>query len=206
MKLEWKWSTGANVPLIPPDHTGAMHYLDLAQIVGFVACFVSLHACLRRDEKRFKLAILTGCLLWAAHNAMLGANMAAILSLIAAVRTALSFDVQNRKWAIVLFGVYLALSLSDKNSAFDWLPILATFIGTYSLFYCKGVTLRIVHCFGAPLWIIHDLHYGSIGGVISQSCMLALSIYTICGMIGIRWRDLLGLPAPAKAAEVVRAA
>jgi hypothetical protein len=182
-----------------------MYYLDLAQIVGFAACFVSLNACMRRDEKLFKLAILTSCLLWAVHNAMLGANMAAILSLVAAVRTALSFDVRNRNWAIVLFGVYLVLSLSDKNSPFDWLPIVATLTGTYSLFYCKGVTLRIVHCFGAPLWIIHDLHYGSIGGVISQSCMLALSIYTICGMLGLSWRNVLRSRTTARATEIVRA-
>lgn len=167
-----------------------MTYMYLAQAIGLVACAVSLHACLNKDERGFKLAILMSCALWAVHNAMLGAQMAALFSVIAAVRTALSFDTRNRKYVIFLLGLYLALSLSDKNSAFDWLPICATFIGTFSLFYCKGVTLRIVHCFGAPLWIIHDLHYGSIGGVISQSTMLVLSIITICRMMDLRWQDL----------------
>ena len=166
---------------------------DPTQLIGILACFLSLNACLKKDEKQFKLSILFSCLLWAAHNAMLGAQMAAVLSLVAAVRTAMSFDLRNRKYMVLLLTIYLALALWDKNSPYDWLPIVATVLGTFAMFYCTGVRLRIVHCLGSPLWILHDVHYGSIGGVISQSTMLLFSILTICRMLDVKRRLRLHL-------------
>lgn len=165
-----------------------MTITDPAQLIGMFACLLSLNACIRKDEKHFKLSILFSCLLWAAHNAMLEAQMAAALSVIAAVRTAMSFDLRNRKYLVLLLAVYLVLALWDKNSAYDWLPICATVLGTFAMFYCTGVRLRIVHCLGSPLWIVHDLHYGSVGGVISQSAMLFFSILTICRMLELTAR------------------
>lgn len=156
------------------------------QAIGLLAFLLNLKACLNRDERQFKLAILVGCLLWSVHNAILGAHVAAAISLVAAVRTALSFDAQNRRYVGLLIATYLALALGKWNTAHDLLPVAATILGTVALFYCSGVALRIVHCMGAPLWIVHDLHYGSVGGVMSQSLMLGLSLFTICRMLDLR--------------------
>ncbi len=159
--------------------------LYLAQVVGLAAFAVNLYACLHTEERQFKRVIIAGCLLWAVHNSMLGADMAATLSVITAFRTLLSLNAANRKHAGPLLFLYLVLALGDKQSAYDWLPVCATFVGTVALFYLQGVALRIVHCLGAPLWIVHDLHYGSLAGVLSQTTMLLLTAFTVARMLGL---------------------
>ncbi len=157
----------------------------LAQSIGLVAFAVNLYACLNTDERKFKCVIVAGCLLWAVHNSMLGAEMAATLSVITAFRTFLSLNPANRRHAGPLLFLYLVLAMGEKESVYDWLPVCATFTGTVALFYLRGVALRIVHCLGAPLWILHDLHYGSLAGVLSQTTMLLLTAYTIARMLGL---------------------
>jgi hypothetical protein len=161
-----------------------------AQIAGYVAFVVGVVCFLQRDDRRFKQTMVLQALAYAIHFAMLGAITSMASALIALLRTALSMYFNSLRLALIIVALNLAVGPWLVQQWTDWLPLIATCIGTLALFLFKGIAMRVVLLFSTLLWLINTILIESIGGIALEVMIGTANIVTI-------WRLWRERPRPA---------
>jgi hypothetical protein len=59
------------------------------------------------------------------------------------------------------------------------LPIAASCIGTYALYWLKGIRMRALMLVGTFLWVLNNIVSGSIGGTALECVILVTNAFTI---------------------------
>ncbi len=117
---------------------------------------------------------------------MLGSYAAAISCGLAATRWGLSIFASIRKKAKFFVPLYVALFiLSGIFTYREWidaLPVIASISGTYALFCCEKLKLRVVLMIGGAFWMLHNFLALSYGPFVMETFILfsnALMIYRL---------------------------
>ena len=171
----------------------ALKYLfNPAQLFGYAAFVLGVMSFLQKDDRRFKLYMSAECLAYVLHFALLGNPTAVASSVISVSRSVLSLYTKAAWVAFALVTLNLALGWHLVEVWWNWLPLLASCIGTLALFLLSGIRMRLTMLLGTGCWLVNNILSGSIGGTALELVILATNLRTIYAL----WHQ-----APAVAME-----
>lgn len=162
-----------------------------AQIVGYLAFALGVGSFLQKNDRHFKLYMAGECLAYALHFFMLGNPTAMASSLVSLTRSVLSLYTKSLWIALLIVAVNIVLGLSLVEKPTDWLPLIASCIGTLALFLLQGIPMRLMMLIGTGLWLVNNILVGSYGGTALEIVILIVNCWTI-------WRLWRGRPALAQ--------
>jgi len=150
----------------------------LVHATGLAALGLNIRGLLTRHDGQLRKTTGVAAALWAVNNLLIGAETAAMLSVLAAGRQASSVATERRPrlqaWSCMAF---IALNLAAAIFTWNGLPSLATGLAavmvTYAMFYLSGAKLRLVMVASAFLWgysaIVFDSWEQIVANVVSAA-------------------------------------
>jgi len=155
------------------------HWLNSAQLWGYLAFLLGVSSFLQRDDRRFKILMTAECIAYAAHFGLLGQPTAAASSLVSMSRSLLALYTRSMVVAWGIVAINLALGWNLATIWWNWLPLAASTIGTLALFKWSGIRMRLAMLLGTLLWLVNNVLSGSIGGTILELVVAMTNLYTI---------------------------
>lgn len=159
-----------------------LDWFSPAQCVGYVAFVLGVGSFLQTDDRRFKLYMAGECVAYMAHFALLGNPTALASSAVSTVRTLLALRTKSYWVAAAVVCANLGFGLTIASKWSDWLPLMASCLGTLALFILQGIRMRLLMLCGTCLWIANNLIAGSIGGTALEIVVAITNITTILRM------------------------
>ena len=154
-------------------------WLSPAQCFGYLAFVLGVSSFLQTNDRRFKQLMIGECLAYVAHFALLGNPTAVASSVVSVVRSALALRTQSPWVAAAVVAVNIVLGLAIAQQPSDWLPLIASCLGTIALFTLKGIPMRLLMLCGTGLWVANNVIVGSIGGTALEVTIALVNITTI---------------------------
>jgi len=162
----------------------ALQYLfNPAQLFGYAAFVLGVMSFLQKDDRRFKLYMSAECLAYVVHFALLGNPTAVASSVISVSRSVLSLYTKAPWVAFSLVALNLVLGWRLVEVWWNWLPLLASCIGTLALFLLSGIRMRLTMLVGTGCWLANNILSGSIGGTALELVILATNLRTIYALL-----------------------
>lgn len=150
-----------------------------AQWVGYAAFVLGVASFLQTSDRHFKRLMTAECAAYVVHFAMLGNPTAVASSLVSMVRSWLSLHTASPWVAAAVVAVNIALGSWLAEKPTDWLPLVASCLGTLALFLLKGVRMRLLMLVGTACWIANNIIAGSVGGTALELVVAAVNVVTI---------------------------
>ena len=157
----------------------------LAQIIGFIAFFVSLIAYHRKDKKTILINMITANIINLFHYLLLGAYSGCITKLLAIFRDCFIIlkkncnNFLNYFYLIFFIILYIIASIFTFNDILSILPLLAALI--YTIFIWNGNELRLKKiafiCYF--IWLIYNIFVMSISGIVSNVISIVSTLIAI---------------------------
>ncbi|GAA3947205.1 YgjV family protein [Allohahella marinimesophila] len=135
-------------------------------MVGGLAALVGITAFQLRSENRMMYCLAAAAGLWALHFLLLGAVTAALMNAITLVRNLLAVRGNMRSLGYVFITAYLISGGLTWESAWDVLPTIAVCSGSSAVFLLSGLWRRGGLLLGGLLWLVFNIHAGSIPGIV----------------------------------------
>ncbi|OYU43140.1 MAG: hypothetical protein CFE44_20045 [Burkholderiales bacterium PBB4] len=157
-------------------------WLSPAQCFGYLAFVLGVGSFLQTDDRRFKLWMVGECLAYVVHFSLLGNPTAVASSLVSVVRSALALRTKSVWVALAVVVVNIGLGLALVKQPSDWLPLVASCLGTLALFLLQGIPMRLVMLCGTGMWIANNVIVGSIGGTALEVTIAVVNLVTIVRM------------------------
>ncbi|WP_410685733.1 YgjV family protein [Avibacterium paragallinarum] len=153
--------------------------INIPQLLGILAFILGVISFYQKNDKKLKIVMLIQNITYMSHFILLGANVAALSSLLSTLRTATSIYVSSKYIAFffVLLGIIFGYVIAD--SVWQVFPIIASTIGTISLFLLKGIPMRLFMLIGSACWLTNNILVGSLGGVLLESTVMVVNTITI---------------------------
>lgn len=178
------------------------HWLDTAQLFGYAAFVLGVTSFLQKNDVRFKLYMAAECIAYVVHFTLLGNPAAGASSLVSMTRSLVS--IYSKSWwiAFIFVAINVALGLHLATVWWNWLPLIASCVGTLALFLLTGIRMRLVMLIGTSLWIANNVMSGSIGGTALEVVIAITNSFTIYRLhvksreAGLPIRMLVGNPVP----------
>ncbi len=153
--------------------------LSPAQLLGYaafvfgVACFAQL------DDRRFKLFMAAECAAYIGHFWLLGQPTAVASTTVSLLRSLASIKAKTPAVGIFFMLLSAGLGLWLMQGWLSLLPIAASCIGTFALFFLDGLRMRALMLLGTLLWLLNNLLVGSIGGTALEAVLALTNAHTI---------------------------
>lgn len=153
-----------------------------AQCLGYAAFVFGVACFAQQDDRRFKRFMAAECAAYIGHFALLGQPTAVASTTVSLLRSLASLG--SRRPALGLFFIALSagLGLWLMQGWASLLPIAASCIGTYALFFLHGLRMRALMLVGTLLWLGNNLLVGSIGGSALEAVLALTNAHTIWKM------------------------
>jgi len=78
--------------------------------------------------------------------------------------------------------INVGLGLKLASVWWNWIPLIASSVGTLALFLLEGIQMRVLMLLGTALWIVNNVLSGSIGGTALEVVIAITNTYTIYKM------------------------
>ena len=154
-------------------------YQLVAQGLGLVAPVVAWTGMASPDDRFLKKTAMVSTLIFALHYYMIGIPVASMVCLVIAVRNFASLFKMARRLAPLFICMHLSVGFLLAEDIFTWLPSIAAVGGAIAYFYMSAIPMRVVLIGCTMLWLIHDVHVQSVGGVISCVVGMVITVTTI---------------------------
>lgn len=150
-----------------------------AQLLGYAAFVFGVACFAQHDDRRFKLFMAAECAAYIGHFWLLGQATAVASTTVSLLRSLASL--RARKPAVGLFFIALSAGLGVwlMQGPLSLLPIAASCIGTFALFFLDGLRMRALMLLGTLLWLLNNLLVGSIGGSLLEAVLALTNAHTI---------------------------
>jgi len=158
------------------------HWLDTAQLFGYAAFFLGVTSFLQKNDIRFKLFMSAECVAYLVHFTLLGNPAAGASSLVSMTRSLVSIYSKSLWIALFFVAINIALGFKLATVWWNWIPLIASCVGTLALFLLEGIKMRMVMLVGTSLWIVNNVLSGSIGGTALEVVIAITNTYTIYKM------------------------
>ncbi|MDR3369239.1 YgjV family protein [Rhodoferax sp.] len=155
------------------------HWLDTAQWFGYTAFVLGVTSFLQKNDVRFKLYMSAECIAYVVHFTLLGNPAAGASSLVSMTRSLVSIYSKSLWIAFFFVAINMALGLRLATVWWNWLPLIASCVGTLALFLLDGIQMRMAMLVGTSLWIANNVLSGSIGGTALEVVIAITNSYTI---------------------------
>lgn len=163
-----------------------------AQGIGLVGMGLDLYASTFKDDRKLKTFIIIAGLIFAVHFALLNAWTAAISEIITAFRCFASLYWRSAKVSVPFMAAYGIAAIFTARGFIDWLPYLASLIGTYAMFHTQSLRMRLWFLGGQSLWFVYSAYHYSLGATILYTLLIFSTART-----GIQlFKDQKALQAP----------
>ncbi|HCM83642.1 MAG TPA: YgjV family protein [Alphaproteobacteria bacterium] len=179
---------------------------NLAQAIGLIAYVCVLYSFSQKRDSRFISGQIVSSIFWVAHYFMMAKFAASAVTGVHVIRYGSApFARANKKWslivAIIVALLYVCCGLLFANEFIDWMPIIASIIGSFAVALLHGIRMRIVFLVVSACWLSFNLLSHSIGGVLTDISVLTINAITILRLRRDQARELafertpLGPPA-----------
>ena len=158
------------------------HWLDTAQLFGYAAFVLGVASFLQKSDLRFKLYMAAECVAYLVHFTLLGNPAAGASSLVSMTRSVVSIYAKSLWIALIFIAINLGLGFKLATVWWNWLPLIASCVGTLALFLLEGIQMRMLMLVGTSLWIVNNVLSGSIGGTALEVVIAFTNTYTIYKM------------------------
>jgi hypothetical protein len=162
------------------------YWFSPAQCVGYCAFFLGVSSFLQKDDRRFKLFMAADCFAYIVHFSLLGNPTAVASSTMSLLRSLLALRTRSKWVAAAVVAANVALGLALAHRPADWLPLMASCIGTLALFLMRGIPMRLAMLCGTVFWIANNIIAGSIGGTALEIVIAIVNVTTILRMAGTK--------------------
>ena len=169
------------------------HWLDTAQLFGYAAFFLGVTSFLQKNDIRFKLFMSAECVAYLVHFTLLGNPAAGASSLVSMTRSLVSIYSKSLWIALFFVAINIALGFKLATVWWNWIPLIASCVGTLALFLLEGIKMRMVMLVGTSLWIVNNVLSGSIGGTALEVVIAITNTYTIYKM-RVKAREAVAQP------------
>jgi hypothetical protein len=156
--------------------------LTLPQLFGWGAFFLGMAGFLQKSDLRFKQFMALECAAYVIHFLLLGHWTASASATVSLGRSIAAVRYPFKSVGLFFMGLSLACGALLYTSWVSWLPITASVLGTFALFFLKGVPMRFVMLFGTALWLIHNYWVGSVGGTVLEAVLCITNMVTLYRM------------------------
>lgn len=162
--------------------------INFPQFLGILAFILGVVCFYQRNDKTLKIVMLVQNITYMSHFWLLGANVAAISALISTIRTATSIYISSKYVALffVILGLIFGYIITD--SMWQIFPIIASVIGTISLFLLQGIPMRLFMLVGSFCWLINNILVSSLGGILLESTVITMNTITIIRLLRQKYR------------------
>jgi hypothetical protein len=157
----------------------------LIHVSGLIALALNVVALVCTCERSLRLRSGIAGMIWALNNFLMGANVAAALSVVGAGRVATSaVTLGERRSRRIGFAIFAALTLAV--GLWTWggwtslLMVVASLLSTYAVFHLTGRSLRWVMLAVSALWMFNAWSYGSWEQMAANVISAAASLYGAC--------------------------
>jgi hypothetical protein len=157
----------------------------LIHVSGLLALALNVVALVCTCERSLRLRSGVAGMIWALNTFLMGANVAAALSVLSASRTATSaVTLGERRSRTIAFAGFAALTLAI--GIWTWggwaslLMVVASLMSTYAVFHLTGRSLRWVMLAVSALWMFNAWSYGSWEQMAANVISAAASLYGAC--------------------------
>jgi hypothetical protein len=158
----------------------------LIHATGLGALVLNIVALVCTCERSLRVRSGIAGMVWALNNFLMGANVAAMLSVVSAGRTATSAVTLGAAGPArgIAFGGFVALTLLIGAATWVGWPSLlivaASLMSTYAVFHLTGRSLRWVMLAVSALWMFNAWSYGSWEQMTANVLSAAASLYGAC--------------------------
>lgn len=161
--------------------------LNFAQIIGIIAYLIVLWSFSRKRDDHFIYGQIVSSIFWVSHYFMLGKLAASATTGVHVIRYGSApFARANKKWslaiAVIVALLYVCCGLLFANAFIDWMPVIASVIGSFAVALLHGIRMRIVFLIVSACWLSFNLLSHSIGGVLTDVSVLTMNAITIYRM------------------------
>ena len=155
------------------------------QLVGYLACAISLSAFFAGSHRRFLMVGAAGSVIWMLHYHLLGERVAAALSAIAGTRNTIATRVhklpRHLRIALTVSVCMLVttLTLTAGSGPLTAVPAFASCLSTTASFWLVGRAFRRAYLVSDSCWLLFGVLAGSTAGWIAASISLGLNLWTM---------------------------
>lgn len=160
-----------------------MDWFSPAQLLGYLAAAFGIACFAQTNDRRFKLLMAAECAAFIGHFALLGQPTAVASTTVSLLRSLASLRGRNPAMGVFFIALSLGLGLWLMTGPLSLLPIAASCIGTYALFFQSGVHMRALMLLGTLCWLVNNLLIGSIGGSVLEAVIALTNGLTIWRMV-----------------------
>ncbi len=159
-----------------------MDWLSPAQLLGYLAAAFGLACFAQTNDRRFKLFMAAECAAFIGHFALLGQPTAVASTTVSLLRSLASLRGRSPALGVFFIALSAGLGLWLMTGPLSLLPIAASCIGTYALFFQSGVRMRGLMLIGTLCWLVNNVLVGSVGGTVLEAAIAATNGWTIWRM------------------------
>ncbi|WP_374435840.1 YgjV family protein [Inhella sp.] len=153
--------------------------LSPAQLLGYAAFVFGVACFAQTDDRRFKLFMAAECAAYIGHFWLLGQPTAVASTTVSLLRSLASLKARSAALGLGFMALSAGLGLWLMQGWLSLLPIAASCIGTFALFFLQGLRMRALMLVGTLLWLLNNLLVGSIGGTALEAVLAATNAHTI---------------------------
>jgi Bacterial inner membrane protein len=151
---------------------------SLAQLLGYAAFVLGVACFAQTDDRRFKLFMAAECAAYIGHFALLGQPTAMASTTVSLLRSLASIKARTPAVGVFFIALSAGLGVWLMNGWLSLLPIAASCIGTFALFFLHGLRMRALMLVGTGLWLVNNLLVGSIGGTLLEAVLMVTNVRT----------------------------
>lgn len=159
---------------------------NIAQLIGLLASAIIIFAFGHKQDKYFLSIAGIGCFIFTVHFFMLEAYAGAAVNAINGLCAYGSIFFHRSKFMMAFFFLlYGICGVFTIKVWVDALPIVSGFIGVYTVFQLKGLSLRLIMLGTSLMWMIYNIIFMSYGGIITELFVMSSNCLTIFRI----WKD-----------------
>jgi hypothetical protein len=142
----------------------ASHFIHAT---GIVALTLNVRGLVGASDKSLRRSTGIASAIWAVNNLLLGAHTAAALSMVSVGRQASAEAVQNRtlRTRLIAFLAMVVITLGASALTWNgWTTVCTgagSLVGTWAMFYLRGMRLRMAMVLVASLWMYNAWAYNA---------------------------------------------
>jgi hypothetical protein len=153
------------------------------QLVGWGAFFLGVASFLQTSDQRFKQFMALECAAYVVHFLLLGQWTASASATVSLGRSLAAVRYPYKRVGLLFIALSLLCGAWLYTSWVSWLPITASVLGTFALFFLKRARMRLVMMFGTVLWLVHNYIVGSWGGTVLEGVLCVVNAVTLVRML-----------------------
>jgi hypothetical protein len=157
-------------------------YMLFVQAIGLCGIGLSILSFSQSDDIKLKIYIGFAGLIMAVHFYLLGSLFGALAAAFAGIRFLISIKFNQRWMFYIMIIPSLLMLYFHEGDVMQYFPIVASVFGTIGAFLLKGIPMRYAFLCGQTCWMIHNIYYLSIGGILEQIMQLSINTKTILKM------------------------